>query len=91
MDQNQWMCNNNHVVEEGKQATPYPECRDTLEDRLNAYLTTRLASLADVQKPWDPGENLPGTFSRFSICQAHFGENLALYTREQAQSTLKHG
>ena len=39
---------NNHVVEgveEGKQAVPCPECKETFEDHLNAYLTTRLASL----------------------------------------------
>ena len=48
LDQNQWMCSNKHVVEgveEGRQATPCPEYKETFKDRLNAYLTTRLASL----------------------------------------------
>ena len=46
LDQNQWMCSNNHVVEgveEGKQAPPFPECKETLEARLNAYVTSCLA------------------------------------------------
>ena len=48
LDQYPWICSNNHVVdgvEEGKQANPCPECKETFEDRLNAYLTSRLATL----------------------------------------------
>ena len=48
LDQYQWTCKNNHVVEgveEGKQAVPCPECKETFEDHVNAYLTSRLASL----------------------------------------------
>ena len=49
LDRDQWICSNNHVVsgvEEGKQAHPCPECEETFEARLNAYVTSRLASLA---------------------------------------------
>ena len=33
-------------VGDGKQAQPCPECQETFEARLNAYVTSRLASLA---------------------------------------------
>ena len=49
LDRDQGICSNNHVVsgvEEGKQAHPCPECKETFEARLNAYVTSRLASLA---------------------------------------------
>ena len=49
LDRDQWFCSNNHVVSgvgEGKQAQPCPECKETFEARLNAYVTSRLASLA---------------------------------------------
>ena len=48
LDQYPWICSNNHVVdgvEEGKQANPCPECKETLENHLNTYLTSRLATL----------------------------------------------
>ena len=32
-------------LEEGKQANPCPECKETLENHLNTYLTSRLATL----------------------------------------------
>ena len=47
LDQHQWICSNNHVVEgveDGKKANPCNECKGTLKDKLNAYLSSRLAS-----------------------------------------------
>ena len=32
-------------VEEGKEANPCPECKETFGDFLNAYLTSRLETL----------------------------------------------
>ena len=50
MDQYQWTCNSNHVnvnegVEDGKEAPPCKICKETLGDRILAYLTSRLSDL----------------------------------------------
>jgi len=48
LDQHQWICNNNHVVEgveDGKKANPCNECKGTLEDKLNAYLSFKLSPI----------------------------------------------
>ena len=48
LDQHQWICKNNHVVEgmeEGIKAKPCPECEGNLEDKLNMYLSSRLYSI----------------------------------------------
>ena len=48
LDQYQWTCNNNHVnerLEDGKEAPPCNICKETLGDRILAYLTSRLSDL----------------------------------------------
>ena len=48
LDQYQWICNNNHVnvgVEDGKEAPPCKICKETLGDRILAYLSSRLSDL----------------------------------------------
>ena len=48
LDQLPWICSNDHEasgVEEGKEATPCPVCKESFEARLIAYLTFRLNSL----------------------------------------------
>ena len=48
LDQHQWACSNNHVnesVEDGKKAPPCSICKETLEDRILAYLSSRLSDL----------------------------------------------
>ena len=47
-DQYHWTCNNNHVnegVEDGKEAPPCKICKETLEDRILSYLSSRLSDL----------------------------------------------
>ena len=47
-DQHPWICSNKHDVagvEEGKEATPCPVCKESFGDFLIAYLTSRLTTL----------------------------------------------
>ena len=47
-DQRPWICSNKHDVagvEEGKEATPCPVCKESFGDFLIAYLTSRLTTL----------------------------------------------
>ena len=49
LDQYQRVCNNNHVVEgveERKKANPCNECKETIEEKLNAYLSFRPSSIS---------------------------------------------
>ena len=54
LDQYPWSCSNGHEVvgvEEGKEATPCPVCKESFEGRLIAYLTFRLNALGlDAQE-----------------------------------------
>ena len=48
LDQLQWTCKNNHViegVEDGKKAPPCSICKETFEDKGLAYLSSRLSDL----------------------------------------------
>ena len=48
LDQRSWICSSGHEVsgvEEGKEATPCPVCKESFEARLIAYLTFRLNTL----------------------------------------------
>ena len=51
LDQHQWICSNNHViegVEDRKKAPTCYECKETLEDRMLVYLSSRLTQLGLV-------------------------------------------
>ena len=48
LDQRSWICSSGHEVsgvEEGKEATPCPVCKESFGDFLIAYLTSRLTTL----------------------------------------------
>ena len=48
LDQYQWLCKNNHVnegVEDGKKAPPCKECKETIENKIHAHLSSRLTDL----------------------------------------------
>ena len=83
LDQGQWTCSNNHVVSgvgEGKQAQPCPECKETLEARLNAFVTSRLAALAtdianDVHRQFYKSGGVPKSISYHQFFKAIFGSH----------------
>ena len=83
LDQGQWTCSNNHVVAgvgEGKSAQPCPECKETFEARLNAFVTSRLASLAmditnDVHRQFYKSGGVPKSISYSQFFKAIFGSH----------------
>ena len=67
-------------VEGGKQANPCPECKDTLEDHINAYLTSRLASLSldaenGVNRLFCKSGGVPGKISYNQFLRCLFGSH----------------
>ena len=97
LDQYPWSCSNGHEVvgvEEGKEATPCPVCKESFGDFLIAYLTSRLTTLGldaenGLNRMFFKAAGVPGSISydQFLRCllgshgQAGSGVRLACLQR----------
>ena len=83
LDQHPWICSNKHDVsgvEEGKEATPCPVCKESFGDFLIAYLTSRLTTLGldaenGLNRMFFKAAGVPGSISYDQFLRCFLGSH----------------